>query len=774
MTVVTPLGVRHHGPGSARAVAAALEQLRPDLVLVEGAPELDAVLGLLASPAMRPPVAGLVYVPDAPARATFYPLAAFSPEWVAVRWALAAGVEVRFADLPAANLLAPPAGGAGAGEADGDTGGDDTGGDDGDGDEAGAAAPDTGRPEPPEPPGRDPIAALAAAAGFDDPERWWEDAVEHRHHGLDAFDQVREAMAEVRADGGDGGRRGELDRRREAAMRRAVRQALAAGRERVAFVCGAWHAPVLHPDAFPSARADDAALRGLPKVKVTATWVPWTNERLAYASGYGAGVASPGWYEHLFTVPGDVTVRWLAKVARLLREEQLDASPAAVVDAARLADALATLRGRPLAGLTELNEATQAALCDGSDVPLRLVADRLLVGHALGSVPPETPMVPLARDLERAQRRLRLRPSAAEQVVTLDLRQAGHLERSQLLHRLRLLDVPWGEQVEAGRTRGTFKEVWRLVWRPELSVALVVASGAGTTIEEAAASTVARRAAGADIAELTTLVEEALLADLPAARDSVMGALAERSARQHDTERLMAAVEPLARVTRYGNVRRVDTLALGLVLHGIVLRVCVGLGAACSSLDDDAAASMRALVDAVHRGLALLDDPELRPAWLQALAALVDQRGVHGAVAGRGVRRLLDAGRLEADDAGRRLSRALSRGADAAAGAAWLDGFLSGDAVLLLHDDALLAVVDGWVADVGGQLFDDLLPLLRRTFGAFTPPERRLIGERLRRAAAGRAGGAGGAGAAADDQVDEERARRAVPRLRQILGLGDG
>ena len=65
-------------------------------------------------------------------------------------------------------------------------------------------------------------------------------------------------------------------------------------------VCGAWHAPVLVPDAFPTKTADADRLRGLPKVKVAATWVPWTTGRLARASGYGAGVTSPGWYAHLF------------------------------------------------------------------------------------------------------------------------------------------------------------------------------------------------------------------------------------------------------------------------------------------------------------------------------------------------------------------------------------------------------------------------------------------------------------------------------------------
>ena len=90
------LGIRHHGPGSARSVAAALAELQPDLVLIEGAPELDALVPLAGHPELVPPVAGLVYAVESPRRAAFYPLAVFSPEWVALQWAVEHRVEVHF------------------------------------------------------------------------------------------------------------------------------------------------------------------------------------------------------------------------------------------------------------------------------------------------------------------------------------------------------------------------------------------------------------------------------------------------------------------------------------------------------------------------------------------------------------------------------------------------------------------------------------------------------------------------------------------------------
>jgi hypothetical protein len=719
------LGIRHHGPGSARAVATALAELDPEIVLIEGPPELDAVASLATVEGMRPPVAGLVYAVDAPSTANFYPMAVFSPEWVALRWALEHDREVRFLDLPANVSLVLE-----------------------DDDESEAPL--------------DPIKTLAEAAGFDDPERWWEDAVELRYHGLDIFAAVLDAMHTLR----EGHTPDLRTRRREAAMRRVLRAALRSEAGTIAVVCGAWHAPVLVPSEFPTQASDTELLKGLRTTKVAATWVPWTSTRLARMSGYGAGIESPGWYHHLFTAQGDVVTRWLVRVAHLLRREHIDVSSAAVIEAVRLSQALSVLRGRPHPGLAEVLESCQAVLCGGSDVPMRLVARKLLVGDILGRVPSETPMVPLARDLEATRKRLRLKQSAAEQELKLDLRTASHLERSKLFHRLLLLEVPWAEPAETSRTTGTFRESWTLEWKPELEVALIEASGFGTTIESAATAVVAQRTADADIAGLSTLVETTLTADLPAALADVLAALDERAARQHDITRLMMAIEPMARVRRYGNVRRADTELVQRVLTGIITRVAVGLPAACTALDEDAAAEVRELVDGVQRGIGLLDQRELRDVWLAALRSVADRFGVPGLITGRAVRLLLDAGLLDVADAGRRLSRQLSLAADATQAAGWLDGFLSGEAALLVHEPELLEIVDQWATGVGAELFDHLLPLLRRTFADFTATERRDIGLRVKRIDRG----AGASGMRAEDAtLDHERAALVVPRILELL-----
>ncbi|MEU8195656.1 DUF5682 family protein [Microbispora amethystogenes] len=806
------LGVRHHGPGSARAVRDELTRIRPDLVLVEGPPEADGLVALAADPGMRPPVALLAYVPGQPSRAAFWPFAEFSPEWQAILYATGAGAEVRFCDLPAGCGLALDA----------------------------------------DPVRRDPIGELARAAGYDDPERWWEDLVEHRGEA-GTLDVVAEAMRAVR----DGHVAEGTEARREAYMRRTLRKAAREGFTRIAVVCGAWHLPALTlpeltptdsdlpgadppgsaapgsglsestplgpppgpavpgsdlpestppestppgstppgsaplgppsgpapsaqglpgrrgggsappagtgpaatdgPGRPPSAAEDEWLLRGLPRVRVEMTWVPWTHGRLAAGAGYGAGVAAPGWYEHLFTAPDRPVERWLARAAAILREEDLPVSSAHVIEAVRLAEGLAALRGRPLAGLSEVTEAVRAVLCGGDELPVELVQRRMVVGERLGRVPDSTPMVPLRRDLRDEQRRLRMKPEALTGEHDLDLRKPLDLGRSRLLHRLTLLDVPWGTPRRA-RGKGTFKETWSLEWRPELDVALVEAAVWGITVEAAATARVRDLAGGAGLPELAALVERCLPAHLPGALPHVLGMIEDRAAIDGEVRHLMGALPALVRTRRYGDVRGTEGLAG--VTESMLARICAGLSPALSGLDEDAAREMATLVDGVHAAAGLMGDGR----WLTTLSGIARRDDLPGLLDGRIVRILFDAGTLE-DDVAARMARSMSPGNPPARSAAWMEGFLSGGGLLLVHDARLLATVDAWLTGLSPEEFVDVLPLLRRTFGAFPAPERRLIGRRVR---SGSASGSAPGGDGAD--YDVGLAAAAVRTVREILG----
>ena len=756
------LGIRHHGPGSARLVARALETVRPTAVLIEGPADGIEAIALAAEAAMRPPVALLVYEQGQPRNAAIYPFAEFSPEWQAIRWSLTAGAAVRFIDLPR-SASPPPADDA----ADQDDQATDS------PDAQPSSSPASGTPQTDQPPPRrGALDLLAHAAGHDDGEHWWGRLIEELRGDTDplaVFAAVNAAMAEARTASAPT----PLDpdeTLREAHMRRAIRETLKEDHQTVAVVCGAWHAPVLGHDALKStpATADNQLLKGLPKAKSVATWIPWTYQRLAAESGYGAGIHSPGWYHHLWATRAHVCESWLTKVARLLRTEGLDAPPAGVIEAVRLAEGLAALRGRTLAGLDELEEATLSILCHANPVPLRIIRDKLIISDRLGEVPTNAPAVPLQQDLAALQKSLRLKPAADESPLDLDQRKPLDLSRSHLLHRLNLLNIPWGVMVEDRRRQtSTFHELWQLQWKPEFAVDLIDAARWGNTVQEAAANRVIDRSrSAASLPDLTSLLSEVLLADLPEATDEVLHRIESLAAVSADVARLLEAIPPLAQVLRYGNVRQTRSQAVEPMLLSLLARACAGLVPACASLDDDAAEAMASSIAAAHSALMTLEHPGMAADWLTSLRSL-GETDTHGRVTGQAWRLLLESDQANADAAATHLSLALSPGGGPERAAAWLEGFLGGSGLVLVHDERLLGIVDQWLSGLPRDTFDRLCPIVRRTFSTFEKAERRKIGERIKLSQTDSKGPA--AGPPADADYEPERGRLVEPIISLLL-----
>ena len=722
------MGVRHHGPGSARSVRRALDALQPTAVLVELPADCEPALRWVGHEELRPPVAMLGYVSDQPQRAAFLPFATFSPEWQALVWAAEHGVVVRAMDLPLAHTLAPVTG-------------------------TSAELELAGSPI-------DPLAELAAAAGDPDAERWWDDVVEHRGDGAPAFEAVAQAMSAVRAGHDPASRR---EAQREAHMRQVLRRAIADGHPRIAVVCGAWHVPAL-AGPMPTAAADMRTLRALAKVKVGISWVPWTHRRLAMSSGYGAGVRSPGWYAHVFRHPGPAGIsRWFVGAARLLRDRGMSASPDHLIAATRAADALAALRGRPRAGLAEVLDAADAVMAGAGG--LALIERELVVGDAIGEVPAEAPQVPLARDLAAQQRKVRLKPTADVKVLELDVRTPSARARSVLLHRLAALGVPWGRVEEGRGSSGTFRETWRLRWEPELTIRLIELSAHGTTVQAAAAHRLMEHAAASSaLADLVHVLDLALLADLPEVVQPVVSMVEAQAAHDPDVVQVIDTLGPLAKALRYGDVRGTDASALRRVFDGLVVRVIAGALMACRSLAPDAAAAMVERLAAVQTALALVDHSSRRSEWPATLAIIAERPDVHGLVQGRASRLLHDGGAWNRARVAARLSRALSVGTPPAVGAAFVEGFLAGSGTVLVHDRELLELVDSWVSALAPDAFVSTVPLLRRTFGAFEPAERRQLGLLLGDDAPVAPIGFG-------TDVDTARSAAAMLTVRQLLGV---
>ncbi|MFI8146644.1 DUF5682 family protein [Acinetobacter sp. ABJ_C5_2] len=738
------LGIRHHGPGSARSVCNALASIQPDCILIEGPPDANSIITQLQHVDFKPPVALLVNTPvqkEVRSRAVFYPFAEFSPEWQALQYAIRQQVAVEFMDLPLQHRFALEKQWAEqhlqqeqvlaeeqalANEQEVELSQQDN------------IEPEHNLEQHYLSIRRDPIQLLAQQAGYQDSERFWEHLVEQQPHTGEMFAAISDAMAALRdhllsqQPENYTSQDQLLEQYREAYMRKIIRQVQKQGYQNIVVICGAWHAPVL-ADLKGQSKADSALLKGLPKEKIETAWIAWTHGRLNRESGYGAGVNAVGWYTHLWkhyqhAVDRDVdgqkiTIDWLSQFAHALRQAGHDASSAQIIDAVQLIQALLQLRGRRIPDLEDLFEVIRSVLNHGLDIPQPVLA-KLLEDEQLGQVPDELIELPIQKDFLQKVKHFRLKLEAPHREIALDLREAFDLSKSQFLHCLKLLGVAWADLGGTGSKQGNFKEIWQLSWQPESSLYLNEMSLWGNSIEAATQSYLENQIKQCeDIARIAQLIENILLSGLDQSLNLALDKLNELTTQHQDPSIILATLKPLITAIRYGSVRQFSMQHLHQVVEHLAIRLMLSLTSYCVQLNAEMAQQFAQQLQALYELLEQLQQDGLLRLWQDTLQQLLYLEQIQGYLHGCCVRLAREQKLIDGEQTQGFLSRALSIGRTADYSAAWFEGFLTHQALLLIHEQSLWDTVSHWVNQLQEHQFIELLPILARTASSFSPAE---------------------------------------------------
>jgi hypothetical protein len=734
-------GVRHLSPMGALHLARYLEEVSPTAVLVEGPSDATPNIPFLVDKKTKPPVAILAFTKERPVRSILFPLAAYSPEWVALTWALRNKRVARFIDLPAETFLAIERR------------------------EAEAKEPAEGEGEPvPEAPAtdtqaylRDPYEAIARLTGEPDHETWWEKHFEHTTSD-DAYRQAIFAFgAGLRTVDHEGPRRRAETLLREAFMRRAIRDAIAEGHdpERIVVVCGAFHAPVL---TVEEPALTDAELEALPRVTTVQTLMPYSYYRLSAQSGYGAGNHAPAYYQALWEEaaagPAGLTrlgVRYLAEVAGRLRKAGNVRSSAEVIEAVRLANAVAALSDDATAPtLRDLRDAAVTCLGQGDGPSIARWLDDVAIGDSLGKVPPGVLRTSIQDDFYRLVEDLRLSDylKDKEQVIKgatskewLDLREDRFARapeaafrdrnRSIFLHRLAALGIGFAtdKTSDDDRASSTYKEVWRARWTPTCEIELVENALRGDSIEIAAV-----RKLDEELAAITAVGAAAALArrsvecDLPDAMASALRQVQTLAVDDADFLGIAGAAVELTHLARYKDVRRVDVEPLKPLVAQLFLRALLMAPEAARCSEEAGRPVGRALAEVQQ--VAMLREGEAGidvDRWTRALDAIADDELADAHVAGVACALLLERGVISDETLDRRVAKRLSPGADPGQGAGFFEGLATRNRYALLSRKTLWTTMSDFIESLDDDAFRRAVVALRRAFGKFEVGEARQI-----------------------------------------------
>ncbi|RCS54070.1 VWA domain-containing protein [Bremerella cremea] len=462
------IGVRHHSAALARAMPALLEAIRPEAILLEMPPDFAAWISHLGHPEMTAPVA--LAACHRAELTSFYPLADFSPELVAIRWAARHAVPIIPCDLDLARMQT-----------------------------ADRFVPAS----------EDPSEATTQL----------QDVIMDRHEARD-FGELWDKIVETPAMGSppEAIRRAALyfgwlsrssrslsaaDAHREQAMRAAITKAPS---HSVAIV-GAFHAAALLPEPLlwsPPEPFSKEAEQYCATIETSTSLIPYTFAQLDSRSGYPAGVYDPIWHQTMLqatnaseanALVSDLAVR----LSRQLRHAGYVAGSPEAMEVVRVAIDLSRLRGQAAPGRGEFLEAIQTTLVQGDLLgrgrAVATAAQHVLVGTQRGKLAPGTPRSGLAPHVEETISRLRLPgPDCLEEEareLRLDpLRSKLDRARAVLFRRLNLLGIPYATRTDTSGIglRENLTEVWQVRWTHGTSATVEAAAIYGVTLLQAAES----------------------------------------------------------------------------------------------------------------------------------------------------------------------------------------------------------------------------------------------------------------------------------------------
>ena len=764
--------VRHHSPACALALSALLDEVRPTAVLIEGPVEYAALLPSLQDPRTVPPVALLSL---GERTASYYPLAEFSPEWVALRWAGQHGAEAAFIDRSACLRD-----------------------DDDPRDDARGAVARTLQAERYLARSRS-LDALARRLGCRDHDEVWEHLFEDRAtadirswrgffsdtlawSGLARLDVEREVLD---ADG---------THAREAVMSAALRRHLpaaaptgagekgtAAPAAPVVVVTGGFHTMALL-DYLDATEHAEWLPEPQPQPGGPAWLIRYDFARLDALRGYGAGMPSPGLWQRAWrartgasplegsgTGPRRATRRTampvpepagaarafattvVIDVATALRELGEPLGTAQVLATVEQAMRLAALRGRAWPGRCDILDALTSCLVKdetGLSGNLGAAVASVLAASDVGEVPDGIATPPLVRQVRDRLRAARfIIDDAVEHRVSLDTsRRPRQRERRELLARLRFVGSGFAHQISgadlvAGTGMGQFLEEWVYSWTPMVEAALVRAAQQAPDLDVLVRTRLAERLTGElSAGTLATLVSELAVMGLDAEAGDVCDRLEDSLGQLSDLGELVEALHRLAGLIESTSRLRLDHAAARIrsILHrgDAMIARCVsdlvGLEGQEALQAVDALISVR---DLIIRSAA--DDERMGEAVqgagfgavLRQIEVLRRSRDAAAVLVGCATGIAASVRALSQEEAVCAVVTHLAVGADPARAADFIVGLVRSAPDVLLHSPDAVEAVTGALTGLDDRAFVAALPDLRRAFTALRPVETHRLAE---------------------------------------------
>ncbi|HRH99523.1 MAG TPA: DUF5682 family protein [Saprospiraceae bacterium] len=693
-------GIRHHGAGSALRLQAALEIYQPDCLCIELPHGSSVLIPNLTHEELLPPLAFLFYSKKNPKLSSFLPMASFSPEYVALQYALKKKIPILCIDQPAEDFVRSPRNSEDLSFKNLST------------EQRNMV--------------NDPLGYLAKLGGYVDTERWWEIYFEQWTDHVQLFEVIQQLIHEMRLQ--TGGLDDPENLRREKFMREQIRQVLKESYKKIAVVVGAWHGPVLTEEMCK--QTSNEKINYKPSDDIQFSLIAWTYHKLASSKWYTAGVTSPLWHEALFENSEHASGLFLSRLVEILRSKNNVISTADLISAEQLAAQLASLRQMIRPGLDELLEAAICVFGEGNSTKIDQIKQLALVGNKTGFIPPHLQNLPLLKEFKQSLKELKLDSywsQGFKEEMDLDLRKEKHLKISQFLYCSILMNLQWTRIRESEiKARGNFHEYWKFNWYPELELEIIEFSFYGNSIKEAIIEHYLKFY-DASVLPIATVLEYAFKANIHELTPILIDRIRIQSIEETDVYELAQFLRPLLSVIDYGALQSFDVIQLKELVEDIIPRIMLALPESVKTPIHDRAIQLNksiSLLDQCIMSKSIESDEAL---WKQQKLVCVHDSSTHPTVRAYLWRMILEQHPENSAEIDQELSSLFLRYQDSSKTVLWLEGFLMQTTVFFSLHQKVLDAMNYWLGNLDKEEFKEILVFLRRVFTTLPLHERKRI-----------------------------------------------
>ncbi len=502
--------------------------------------------------------------------------------------------------------------------------------------------------------------------------------------------------------------------------------------EQIVVVCGAYHL-----SALKTLKETKTDYENNEQLATKISLIPYSYKNLSTLEGYGAGNIAPNYYQLLWEDLSNgenlAAIKYITAVASHQREKLVDTSTASVLEAINLSYTLARLRTRNSPTLNELYDSAVTTLADGRENNVIASLKAVDITDCVGYVHTTLAMSSIQADFHMQIEKLKLTKylTSESRLIRLDVREDytkseekfRDLKRAILFNRLKILNVSFCQK-QTREKMSIYFELWTLKWNPQIEIELIENIIYGHSIETATKNRIQEQLDTANtMLDVINIIENCYQADILEVFNEGYALLDKLLIENDNYEETIQVLIVTLRIYNYKSSRTVDKSKLEKLIIKLYNKSVILLYNVSNYSQQEIESNIDYIVELYYitKKYEHLIDSNLLYTQVNRLAYELDNKPMFSAIC---LNILIQENYLSQADLTKEVNYRISSNQSKEDIVNWFYGLCRVNRDIVLNNKQLWITIADYIDNLSDQQFIFILVAFRRTFALFTSRQK--------------------------------------------------